>query len=87
MAAYIVSTSPVMLFSAKAGSTSRLAVNNGQTNVYIGTSSDVAASGASMGVLLKPGGAFADSGSGREEVWAVGDAEADAHNVATLEHF
>jgi hypothetical protein len=82
-----VSTSAIVVLAANASAKSRLITNNGTTNIYLGRNNTVTSSGATMGILLSPGGSYNDSGVDLDQgaIWAIGSAVASSQNVSAWE--
>lgn len=86
-AGFTVSTSAVKIWDSNTSAKARTITNNGSTNVFVGNSNAVTASGSAMGLRLAPGGSYNDSGFGlyNGELWAIGDAVSAAQNVSAAE--
>lgn len=82
-----VSTAAVLVLAANASAKSRIIVNCGSSNVFLGRSGAVTASGAAMGIKLAPGGTYADSGLDLDtgDIYAIGDATSASQNVSAWE--
>lgn len=82
-----VGVSAVLLLSANAARKQICITNNGTSNIYVGASSAVTATGATMGSKLVPNGALTDSGDDcyTGDYYAVGDAASGSQNVSVWE--
>ena len=85
--ALIVSTTAVRLVRSNPARGSLIITNNGSGSLYIRRTSDVTSSGAGMGVLLYPGGAYTDSGDGvyTGELWGIYSSSSTVQNVAVCD--
>lgn len=82
-----VSTAAVLALASNGSAKSRVLVNCGTTNIFLGKSNTVTASGATMGIKLSPGGSYADSGIDlyTGDIYAIGDAVAASQNLSAWE--
>lgn len=82
-----VSTSAVQILASNTSAKNRIISNNGTTNIYISRQNTVTATGAAMGILLKPGGTYCDSGIDiyTGAIYGIGDAVSASQNVAAWE--
>ncbi len=85
--AYTVSTTAIVIAATQPGRKAIVITNNGTTDVYLGADSNVTSSGALMGLILKPGGAYSDSGDDcwTKDVYAISSATSSAQNVSVWE--
>lgn len=82
-----VSTAAVLVCAANAIRVFLGLTNNGTSNFFLGNTSGVTASGATMGLKLAPNGALSDFGEyfGKGDVYAIGDAVSASENISRLE--
>lgn len=86
-AGVIVSTSAVLVKAANPARKSIAITNSGSTNIYIGSTNAVTASGPALGALLAPKGTYTDSGVGvyDGDIYAIGDAISLVQNLSVWE--
>jgi hypothetical protein len=82
-----VSTSAVQVLASNTSAKSRIITNNGISSVYLGRDGTVTTSGATMGILLRPGGTYSDSGADMYNgaIHGIGDAVSASQNVSAWE--
>ncbi len=82
-----VSTAAVQILASNANAKNRAIVNNGTTNIYLGSSAAVTTSGATMGIKLIPNGTYTDSGLDMYTgaIFGIGDAVSASQNVSAWE--
>lgn len=82
-----VSASAAVIKASNANRKAIIITNNGNSNIYLGHSSAVTISGATMGLLLLPGGVYRDAGPGlyTGDIYGIGDASAASENVSVSE--
>lgn len=82
-----VSTAATLLKASNANRKAIIITNNGVGNLYIGHTNAVTASGANMGLILPPFGAYCDSGAGlyTGDLYGIYDQVAAAQNVSVSE--
>lgn len=86
-ASVTVSTSAVSLAASNANRRSIIITNNSTGNLFIGHSNAVTSSGAAMGLIIPPYGAYSDSGHGiyTGDLYGIYSAAAASHNVSVSE--
>jgi hypothetical protein len=82
-----VSNFAVLILASNTSAKSRVITNNGTSNVFIGVANTVSTTGATMGIWLKLGGTYSDSGDGfyNGAIWGIGDAVSASQNVSAWE--
>lgn len=82
-----VSNSAVQVLASNSAAKSRIITNNGSSNVYLGKDNTVTTSGATMGILVRPGGSYSDSGTDMYNgaIYGIGDAVSASQNVSAWE--
>lgn len=87
--ALIVSTTAVRLFSTNIGAQARVLTNNSTGSLTMSPTSDLAASGGAIGLIVPASGSFSDSGPGmwRGEWWGLYSASASAENIVAVETY
>lgn len=82
-----VSTSATVILASNGSAKNRGIVNNGSSNIYLGSSVAVTTSGAAMGLKLVPNGTYTDSGEDlyTGAIFGIGDAVSASENVSAWE--
>lgn len=82
-----VSTSAALILASNTSAKSRVITNNGTSNVFLGTANTVTTTVATMGIWLKPGGTYSDSGDGfyNGAIYGIADAVSASQNVSAWE--
>ena len=82
-----VDTTAVQLLASNANAKSRIITNNYYTYIYLGRANTVTATGATMGIILLPGGSYTDSGADlyTGPIYAIGSAAIGFENVSVWE--
>lgn len=83
----VVSTSAVLIKASNQNRKSIVITNNGSRTLYLGHTSAVTTSGATMGLAVRAGGSYQDSGDGlyTGDIYGIYGAASASQNVSVSE--